>query len=64
MLERGNGEVDTGPVPLADCFRLEEKFKSLGQFCIATLDKSGSTFLFSKVPIEELGGARIGSQLR
>ncbi len=55
-----NGEIDTGPVPLADCFRLEEKFKSLGQFCIATLDKSGSTFLFSKVPIEELGGARIG----
>ncbi len=54
------GEVDVGPVPLVDCFRLEEHFVPLGDFCISTLDKSRSILFFSQRPIEELSGARVG----
>ena len=47
-------------MPLVDYFRLEDQFNRLGQFCIATLDKSRSILFYSKVPIEELSGATIG----
>ena len=54
------GEIDAGPVPLVDCFRLEDRYIQLGQFCIATLNKSRSILLYSKRPIHDLGGATIG----
>ena len=54
------GDIDAGPMPLVDYFRLEDQFNRLGQFCIATLDKSRSILFYSKVPIEELSGAAIG----
>ena len=54
------GEIDAGPVPIVDCFRLEDRFTQLGQFCIATLDKARSILLYSKRPIHDLGGATIG----
>ena len=54
------GEIDTGPIPIVDCFRLEDRFKPVGQFCIATSEKAQSILLFSKEPISELGGTRIG----
>ena len=54
------GEIDAGPVPVVDCFRLEDRFTQLGQFCIATLDKARSILLYSKRPIQDLGGATIG----
>ena len=54
------GEIDAGPLPLVDCFRLEDRFQPVGGFCIATTEESGADFLYSKVPIEELGGARVG----
>lgn len=54
------GEVDAGPIPLVDFFRLEDRFSRLGQFCISTLDKARSVLLYSKRPVEELGGATIG----
>ena len=54
------GEIDAGPLPLVDCFRLEDRFQPVGGFCIATTEESGADFLYSKVPIEELGGAQIG----
>jgi chorismate dehydratase len=53
-------EIDAGPLPLVDYFRLEDRFDRLGQFCIATLDKTRSVLLYSKRPIQELGGATIG----
>ena len=54
------GEVDAGPVPLVDCFRLEDRFQPVSGFCVASTERAGSVFLYSTKPIEELGGARIG----
>ena len=54
------GEIDAGPVPLVDCFRLEDHFRYLAGFCIAAVSKAGSILLHSKQPIQELSGARIG----
>lgn len=54
------GEIDAGPVPLVDYFKLEDRFTQLGQFCIATIEKSRSILFYSKSPIESLKGAAVG----
>lgn len=54
------GEVDVGPVPIVTCFELEDQFMPLGGFGIAVKDKARSVLFFSKQPIEELNGSRIG----
>jgi len=54
------GEIDSGPVPLSDCFRLADHFRFLSGFCVATIRKTGSVMLHAKQPIEALSGARIG----
>jgi len=54
------GDIDAGPVPLADCFRLADHFRFLSGFCVATIRKAGSVALHAKQPIEALSGARIG----
>ncbi|NIM19365.1 MAG: hypothetical protein GTO51_03190 [Candidatus Latescibacteria bacterium] len=54
------GTIDAGPVPLVTCFDTEDRYKSLGNFCIATTNKARSILLFSKLPVEELNGAAIG----
>ena len=54
------GEIDGGPVPLADCLRLEDRFNYVTGFCLAAWEKSGSMFLHSRQPVVELNGARIG----
>src|ERR671923_1985847 len=54
------GEIDTGPMPLVDCFHLDEQFRLLSGFCLATVRKASSVALHSKRPIDELTGARIG----
>ena len=53
------GEVDAGPVPLVDAFRLEDRCKPVAGFCIAAAEKARSVLLYSKLPVEELNGARI-----
>ena len=55
-----HGEIDAGPVPLADCFRLEDRFQPVAGFCVASVKQAGSIFLFSTVPLVELDGANIG----
>jgi chorismate dehydratase len=55
-----NGEIDAGPVPLVDCFRLEDRFQPVAGFCIASIEDAGSSLLFSSKPIAALAGARIG----
>ncbi len=55
-----DGGLDAGPVPLVTCFELEDTFKPLGNFCIATVEKAHSILLFSKRPIHELTGAVVG----
>ena len=54
------GDVDIGPVPLVTCFELEEQFMPMGDFCVAVKDKARSVLLFSKKPMADLDGARIG----
>src|SRR5215813_2157256 len=55
-----NGAIDAGPVPLVDCFRLEDRFQPVSGFCLACAKRAGNLFLYSKQPIEQLTGARIG----
>jgi len=53
------GEIDAGPLPVVDCFRLEDRFQRLGGFCIATGPEAMSVLLLSRRPIAELDGAVI-----
>ena len=53
------GEIDAGPMPLSECFRLDDQFQLLSGFCLATIRRAGSVALHSKVPVHELTGARI-----
>jgi chorismate dehydratase len=54
------GEIDAGPMPLADCFDLNDQFRFLSGFCLATVRKASSVALHSRRRIGELTGARIG----
>lgn len=54
------GDIDAGPLPLVDCFGLEDRYQPVGGFGLATTGGSGSVFLYSTRPIEDLDGARIG----
>ncbi len=55
-----SGEIDAGPMPLADSFRLEDRFQPVAGFCVASVRQAGSMFLYSTKPIAELHGAQIG----
>jgi chorismate dehydratase len=59
-LATATGAIDAGPVPLADCFRLEDRFQPVAGFCIASVQDTGSCLLFSTKPIDALAGAYIG----
>ncbi len=52
------GRLDAGPLPLADCIRLEPALALL-PYGIATRDRAQSVFLFSRRAMPELGGARV-----
>ena len=56
-----NGDLDAGPLPLGDSFRLEERMKPVAGFCLSVYRQAGSSFLFSKEPIDQLGGVPIGA---
>ena len=49
-----NGEIDSGPVPLTDCIRLEDGFQPVSGFCITAVGNSGASVLHSKKPITDL----------
>ncbi len=55
-----NGEVDGGPLSLLECFRMDDRFQYLSEFCMSTINKATSVNLYSTRPIEELTSARIG----
>ena len=55
-----NGVIDAALAPVVDTFGRDDLLQPVGGFCIASTDRSGSDLLYSKVPIEELNGARIG----
>src|SRR4030095_11360288 len=55
-----NGAIDAGPVPLVECFRLEDRFEPVAGFCIASVQRARSSLLYSTQPITDLAGAHIG----
>lgn len=54
------GELDAGPLPVAEVFRLEEHVEPLDDLCIATRDEAASVLLFARRAVEELEGAAVG----
>jgi chorismate dehydratase len=54
-----NGAIDAGPVPLVDCLRLADRFEPVAGFCIASVQRAGSSLLYSTRPITALAGAYI-----
>ena len=54
------GDISAGPVPLSESFRLEGSCRLLSGFCLTTIRKTGSVWLYANRPIEALGGASIG----
>ena len=55
-----HGEIDAGPIPLVDCFRLEDRFQPVAGFGFASLKHAGSVLLYFSMPIDALHGAHIG----
>lgn len=55
-----NGDIDAGPMPLVDCFRLEDRFQPVAGFGVASVKQAGSVFLHAIKPMEAFSGARIG----
>ena len=53
-------QLDAGPVPVVTTFDIADSYEQLGDFCIATTDKARSILFYSRKPIDELDGARIG----
>ena len=53
------GDLDAGPVPLVDCFLLEDQFEYVNGFCIATVERARSILLYCRQPIEEMKGASV-----
>jgi chorismate dehydratase len=54
-----SGELDGGPLPIAEVLRLGDKLRMVGDLGIACHGPAMSVFLFSDVPVEELSGRRI-----
>ncbi len=50
------GELDAGPLPLAEVLRLGDLLRPVGDFCIATSGRVKSVLLLSKLPVSQLGG--------
>jgi chorismate dehydratase len=59
-LAAANGDIDAGPVPVVESFRLQDRLQAIAGFCIASLEEAGSSLLFSTKPIEALAGTCIG----
>lgn len=53
------GELDAGPLPVAEWFRMGDALTPVGDYCVATRQQSVSILLFSKVMPGEMEGARI-----
>jgi chorismate dehydratase len=53
-------DIDTGPVPLLECFRLEDRLQPVAGCSVASVQHAGSSLLFSTEPIAARAGAHIG----
>src|SRR5438094_9651818 len=54
-----DGEIDAGPVPVVDYFRLADSLQPVAGFCVATPQKTGSIFLSATKTMDERQDARI-----
>lgn len=54
-----NREIDAGPLPVVEWFRMERDLAPVGDFCVATGKAAISILLYCKVPAAELSGRRI-----
>jgi chorismate dehydratase len=53
------GELDAGPLPIAEVIRLGDQVRSLGDLGVASDGSANSVFLFSHRPVQELSGSNI-----
>lgn len=53
------GDLDAGPLPLAEIIRLGDEVVQLGDLCVATTKTAVSILLFTNSPLTDLSGARI-----
>jgi len=53
------GELQAGPLPIAEVIRLGDQVRSLGNLGVACEGAALSVFLFSHVPVEQLSGSKI-----
>ncbi len=53
------GDLDCGPLPMAEILRMGDTLRPLGDYCVATVRSSVSILLFTRVPVEHLDGTRI-----
>jgi chorismate dehydratase len=53
------GELDAGPLPIAEVFRLGDRVRSLGNLGVASNGSAKSVYLFSNVPVDLLSGKKI-----
>ena len=53
-------EIIAGPLPLVECWALEDKFVPLGNWGIAARERCRSVYVLSRVPFSELDHIMIG----
>jgi chorismate dehydratase len=53
------GELDAGPLPVAEVFRLGGLLRPVGDFCVATGSRANSVLLLSETPAESLDGKTV-----
>lgn len=55
-----DADVIAGPMPIVECWKLEDKFDSLKSWGIAVENKCQSVLLFSSKPFNKLNNANVG----
>jgi chorismate dehydratase len=60
MLASTKDAIDAGPISVMDFLNLQKDYELLGNMCVAVKEKAGSVNLFSRVPVKNLNGRKIG----
>ncbi len=53
------GDLDAGPLPVAEVIRLGDALRPLGDLCVASRNTALSVLLFSSKPVEDLERSRV-----
>ena len=54
------GELQAGPLPVVEVFHQEDTLRSLGGIGVAATGPATSVILFSRRPVEDIAGGRVG----